>query len=119
MGAMHLVAFHGYPLDRRIWEPLAGRAAAGTLGPITAVFAPDFRGRGTSLRPAAPAHAMSLLADDMAEEISHALPAGEPFLLAGLSMGGYVAFEFVTVSYTHLRAHETRHDLVCRLLLEK
>ena len=21
------------------------------------------------------------------------------------------------VSYTHLRAHETRHDLVCRLLL--
>src|SRR5450756_2621207 len=26
---------------------------------------------------------------------------------------------FVPVSYTHLRAHETRHDLVCRLLLEK
>ena len=25
----------------------------------------------------------------------------------------------VTVSYTHLRAHETREDLVCRLLLEK
>src|SRR5450756_2639225 len=25
----------------------------------------------------------------------------------------------MTVSYTHLRAHETRHDLVCRLLLEK
>src|SRR5450759_1461639 len=23
------------------------------------------------------------------------------------------------VSYTHLRAHETRHDLVCRLLHEK
>src|SRR5665648_929544 len=28
-------------------------------------------------------------------------------------------FEAMTVSYTHLRAHETRHDLVCRLLLEK
>src|SRR5450756_3218982 len=25
----------------------------------------------------------------------------------------------VAVSYTHLRAHETRHDLVCRPLLEK
>src|SRR5659263_48681 len=25
----------------------------------------------------------------------------------------------LSVSYTHLRAHETRHDLVCRLLLEK
>src|SRR5450756_1784191 len=24
-----------------------------------------------------------------------------------------------TVSYTHLRAHETRHELVCRLLLDK
>ena len=24
-----------------------------------------------------------------------------------------------TVSYTHLRAHETREELVCRLLLEK
>src|SRR5450756_2470499 len=24
----------------------------------------------------------------------------------------------VAVSYTHLRAHETRHDIVCRLLLE-
>jgi len=92
---MHIVAFHGYPLDRRLWEPLAARAAAGALGPITAVFAPDFRGRGTSLRAAAAVHAMSLLADDMAEEISHAVPAGEPFLLAGLSMGGYVAFEFV------------------------
>src|SRR5450756_1118033 len=26
---------------------------------------------------------------------------------------------YIAVSYTHLRAHETRHDLVCRLLLEK
>src|SRR5450759_4953396 len=25
----------------------------------------------------------------------------------------------IPVSYTHLRAHETRHDLVCRLLLDK
>src|SRR5665648_1218445 len=28
-------------------------------------------------------------------------------------------YTFDAVSYTHLRAHETRHDLVCRLLLEK
>src|SRR5450759_1277939 len=32
---------------------------------------------------------------------------GERYLVAPYS---------VTVSYTHLRAHETRHDLVCRLL---
>ena len=26
---------------------------------------------------------------------------------------------YIPVSYTHLRAHETEADLVCRLLLEK
>ena len=31
---------------------------------------------------------------------------------------GYLG-RVMPVSYTHLRAHETRHDLVCRLLLEK
>src|SRR5665648_1297765 len=30
-----------------------------------------------------------------------------------------MARRYTPVSYTHLRAHETRHDLVCRLLLEK
>ncbi|WP_460366171.1 hypothetical protein, partial [Staphylococcus aureus] len=34
--------------------------------------------------------------------------------LFALSAGSYA-----TVSYTHLRAHETLSDLVCRLLLEK
>src|SRR5450756_2984147 len=48
------------------------------------------------------------------------------FLLGG---DVYTAYTFIAVpalvfgagavSYTHLRAHETRHDLVCRLLLEK
>ena len=32
---------------------------------------------------------------------------------------GYVASGTITVSYTHLRAHETDSYLVCRLLLEK
>src|SRR5450759_5720617 len=35
-------------------------------------------------------------------------------IVAALEMG-----RRTPVSYTHLRAHETRHDLVCRLLLEK
>jgi pimeloyl-ACP methyl ester carboxylesterase len=38
---------------------------------------------------------MSLLADDVARDIEDALPADAPFLLAGLSMGGYVCFEFL------------------------
>ena len=32
---------------------------------------------------------------------------------------GGVVMSAIPVSYTHLRAHETREDLVCRLLLEK
>ena len=32
---------------------------------------------------------------------------------------GLVVIAHATVSYTHLRAHETVLDLVCRLLLEK
>src|SRR5450759_5596526 len=33
--------------------------------------------------------------------------------------GASAVTTYRAVSYTHLRAHETRHDLVCRLLLEK
>src|SRR5450756_1708599 len=44
--------------------------------------------------------------------------AGKPLLpCAGcVSVSGWAVG--TAVSYTHLRAHETRHDLVCRLLLE-
>src|SRR5450756_93407 len=35
----------------------------------------------------------------------------------GYGMGAYYYWPYSgSVSYTHLRAHETRHDLVCRLL---
>ena len=39
---------------------------------------------------------------------------GAPVLVLALARIGMLA-----VSYTHLRAHETVLDLVCRLLLEK
>src|SRR5450756_2742490 len=39
--------------------------------------------------------------------------------LMGMDLPAGVDIEIKPVSYTHLRAHETRHDLVCRLLLEK
>src|SRR5659263_213009 len=55
----------------------------------------------------------TLLADAgyfSADNVEAAATAGiDPLLATGR----------LTVSYTHLRAHETRHDLVCRLLLEK
>src|SRR5665648_928131 len=39
-------------------------------------------------------------------------------LFVPLLASQYMFKLLVPVSYTHLRAHETRHDLVCRLLLE-
>ena len=42
--------------------------------------------------------------------------------MTGLKVGGSITMNdapATPVSYTHLRAHETSQDLVCRLLLEK
>ena len=43
--------------------------------------------------------------------------AGITWSISNSGMGNQVVTE--AVSYTHLRAHETVLDLVCRLLLEK
>ena len=97
---MYLVAIHGYPLDHRLWGPMTAQLAR--TSPSLRVFGPDLRGRGRSTRPAADIHPMSLLADDVAADLDALLPPGERFVLAGLSMGGYVAFEF-------LRRHGARY----------
>src|SRR5450756_529262 len=44
------------------------------------------------------------------------MPSWSP---AAERQSGSPLLDGLPVSYTHLRAHETRHDLVCRLLLEK
>ena len=51
-------------------------------------------------------------------------PIGEDGLKAALHVEAVIGIadggiKFGPVSYTHLRAHETVLDLVCRLLLEK
>src|SRR5450756_2819970 len=45
--------------------------------------------------------------------------ASYPLRATNFLIASIVAYSSMPVSYTHLRAHETRHDLVCRLLLEK
>src|SRR5947209_3871534 len=92
---MHVVALHAHPVDRRLFGPLTGLAKDGRLGAGVEVFAPDLRGRGTSRHPLADVHTMELLADDVASDVEELLPNDEPFVLAGVSIGGYVVFELL------------------------
>jgi pimeloyl-ACP methyl ester carboxylesterase len=81
-----LVLVHGFPLDSRMWE-----AQVAALAPVRRVVAPDLRGFGRS-RSDAP-FTLESLADDL-----HALLSAVgalPCVLAGLSMGGYVALAYV------------------------
>jgi pimeloyl-ACP methyl ester carboxylesterase len=83
---MPVVLLHGFPLDSRVWakqiEGLADRFR---------VVTPDLRGFGKS--PSAEAFTLASLAGDV-----HALLAAIgalPAVFGGLSMGGYVALEYV------------------------
>lgn len=100
MSDLTLLCVHGYPLDHRMWGPLAERLGRdGTLR----VAAPDLRGRGSSTRSTADVHAMLLFADDLAADLPSLVPGDAPFLLCGLSMGGYVSFEFLRRHGARLR----------------
>jgi 3-oxoadipate enol-lactonase len=80
-----VVLLHGFPLDRRVWEE-----AAGELGREARVIVPDLRGFGRSI--SSEPFTIQNLADDVHELLleRNALPC----VLAGLSMGGYVALAF-------------------------
>jgi 3-oxoadipate enol-lactonase len=81
-----LVLLHGFPFDRSMWS---GQASA--LGKEFRVVAPDLRGMGeTPLGDGAVT--MEALAADVAALLDE-LNLGR-VVLCGLSMGGYVAFEF-------------------------
>lgn len=79
-----LLLVHGFPIDRRIWTgQLSG------LSDIRRVVAPDLRGRGKS-----PAEESEWTIDIHAEDLVDTIGAlgVESVDLAGLSMGGYIAF---------------------------
>ena len=82
-----LVLIHGFPMDQSIWSAQA-RALAGQCRVLT----PDLRGFGrSSVTPGKVT--VEQWADDLAAMLD-ALRIGEPIVLGGLSMGGYVAFRF-------------------------
>ncbi len=82
-----LLLVHGFPLDHSMW-----RGQIDGLSGSRRVIAPDLRGFGASqVTPGIVT--MEQLADDLAELLS-ALDIAEPVTLCGLSMGGYVAWQF-------------------------
>jgi len=79
-----LLLVHGFPLDSRMWAAqLDGLAAEARL------IAPDLRGHGRSDAPPGP-YTVDGHADDLAALLD--LLGIERAIVAGLSMGGYVAF---------------------------
>ena len=90
-----LAFLHGFPLDRRMWNDVAPK-----LQQQGRIISLDFRGFGQSRSTDA------FTIDSMAEDVHRTLAAlgALPVTLAGLSMGGYVAFAFARKYPDDLRA---------------
>jgi 3-oxoadipate enol-lactonase len=80
-----LVLVHGFPLDGRMWD-----AVIPALSKTHRVIVPDLPGFGRS--PAGPPFSIDSLADALLARLD-AVEA-VPCVLAGLSMGGYIALSF-------------------------
>lgn len=85
---------HGFPLDHALWsDQLTELAEFGRL------IAPDLRGFGKSHSARVEGMTLERIADDLIALLD-GLGIVEPVVLCGLSMGGYIAFEFVR-KYPH------------------
>jgi len=87
-GEGHVLLFvHGFPLDYTMWAAQLDYFQQGYR-----VVAPDLRGFGKS-GGADDLVTMERFADDL-NSLLNALKIDEPITLCGLSMGGYIAFQF-------------------------
>lgn len=82
-----LLLVHGFPLDHTMWQRQIDDLSASFQ-----IIAPDLRGFGQS-DPVSGTVKMERFADDLAELLS-TLDINEPVNFCGLSMGGYVAWQF-------------------------
>jgi 3-oxoadipate enol-lactonase len=94
---MPIVLVHGFPLDHSMWD-----AQIDALSGQWRIIAPDLRGFGDS-EVTAGTVTMEQMADDIAAMLD-TLGIDEPVVLVGLSMGGYVAFQFERKYRDKLRA---------------
>lgn len=82
-----LLLIHGFPLSSQMWAPQLE-----DLDEFVRVIAPDLRGHGQSDSVSGD-YSIGMLADDCADLLGH-LNITTPFVVCGLSMGGYIALEF-------------------------
>ncbi|MCP4425430.1 MAG: alpha/beta fold hydrolase [Chloroflexi bacterium] len=82
-----LLFIHGFPLDSAMWE-----LQLQELPDIARLIAPDLRGHGRSDSAPGP-YSMKMFSDDIAGLLEH-LNIHGPVVICGLSMGGYIAFDF-------------------------
>ena len=95
-----LVLLHGFPLSRKMWD-----LEVKSWSQNFRVIAPDFRGFGDS--PMSEGEfSMAGCAEDVVD-LLESLGIRQKIVLLGLSMGGYVAFEFV----------RRYPDMLCGLIL--
>ena len=92
-----VLLIHGFPLDHSMWD-----GQIETISSRYRVLAPDLRGFGQSGVTDASV-SMEQHADDLAA-LMDALGIADPIVLCGLSMGGYIAFEFWRKYSPRLRA---------------
>lgn len=83
-----LLLVHGFPLDHTMWQRQLDYFARNYR-----VIAPDLRGFGTS-RFSSSKLTMRQHADDLSTLLD-TMGVNEPIVLCGLSMGGYIAWQFV------------------------
>lgn len=81
-----VVLLHAFPLSAEMWQPNYA-----SLSKDFRLITPDLSGLGTS--PKKTAASIEEMAQDVFLHLEK-LQVKEPVFLAGLSMGGYVAFEF-------------------------
>ena len=97
-GEGHPILFvHGFPLSHAMWS-----AQIESLSNKYRVIVPDLRGFGAN-DPVQGTLSMEQLADDLAAIID-ALNIEQPITYCGLSMGGYIAWDFVRNHASRLHA---------------
>jgi pimeloyl-ACP methyl ester carboxylesterase len=82
-----VLLIHGFPLSNMLWDPQIA-----DLSDIARLIAPDLRGFGMS-DATAPPYTLETFSTDCATLLDQLGMTG-PIVVAGLSMGGYIALDF-------------------------